>query len=60
MDVLDVFELYADASESKLKNFEKKLSSNMEVKLESEKPKTELHWMTMMEDTMVYLNNIFL
>ena len=42
MDVLDVFELYADASESKLKNFEKKLSSNMEVKLESEKPKTEL------------------
>ena len=58
MDVLDVFELYSDASESKLKNFEKKLSSNMDVKIETEKPKTELRWMTMMEDTMVYINNI--
>ena len=58
MDILDVFELYADASESKIKNFNKKLSSNMEVKIETEKPKTELRWMTMMEDTMVYLNNI--
>ena len=58
MDVLDVFELYSDASESKLKNFEKKLSSNMEVKIETEKPKTELRWVTMMEDTMVYINNI--
>ena len=37
MDVLDVFELYSDASESKLKNFEKKLSSNMDVKIETEK-----------------------
>ncbi len=58
MDLLDVFELYADTSDSKINSFNKKLSSNMEVKIESEKPKTELHWMTMMEDTMVYLNNI--
>ena len=41
MDVLDVFELYSDASESKLKNFEKKLSSNMEVKIETEKYKIQ-------------------
>lgn len=56
--ILDVFELYADTNASKVDSFKDKLSSTMNVKIETTKPKTEIVWITKMEDTLEYLENI--
>lgn len=56
--ILDVFELYADSDENKINKFNEKLTSSMKVRIEKEKPRTELVWIEMMEDTIQYLDNI--
>lgn len=56
--ILDVFELYADANENKVNDFERRVSSSMNVKIESEKPKVENLWIQKMEDTIPYIENI--
>ncbi len=56
--ILDVFELYADADTRKINNFQNKLQSTMDVKIESDKPKIETYWIVMMEQTLTYIENI--
>ncbi len=56
--ILDVFEVYADADERKIKKFKEKVSSNMSVKIETSKPKVESLWIEKMENTLQYLDNI--
>ncbi len=56
--LLDVFDLYADSDARKINNFQNKLQSTMSVKLESDRPKVETYWMVMMEQTLVYIENI--
>ena len=56
--ILDVFELYADADGRKVSNFKSKLTSSMDVYIESDKPKVQNLWIEKMEDTMKYLENI--
>lgn len=55
---LNVFELYADANENKIKNFNTKISSSLDVEIESTKPRVEKLWISKMEDTMPYLEKI--
>ena len=56
--ILDVFELYADSDTKRINNFKNKLMSTMDVTIETNKPKIETLWITMMEDTLVYIENI--
>lgn len=56
--ILDVFEIYADAESRKVDSFNNKLSSKMNVRIESDKPKVESLWIEKMEDTIEYLDNI--
>lgn len=56
--ILDVFELYADSSENKINDFNRRISSTMDVKIESEKPKMEVLWMDKIEKTIPYIENI--
>ena len=55
---LNVFELYADANENKIKNFNTKISSSLDVEIESTKPRVEKLWISKMEDTIPYLEKI--
>jgi len=56
--LLDVFDLYADSDGRKINNFKNKLLSTMDVTIETNKPKIETMWINMMEDTLVYIENI--
>lgn len=56
--ILDVFELYADTDKRKVEAFNNKLSSKMNVRIETDKPKHESRWIEMMENTVEYLDNI--
>jgi len=56
--ILDVFELYADSNENKINDFNRRLSSTMDVKIEAEKPKVEKMWIEKMEFTIPYIENI--
>lgn len=56
--ILDVFELYADSNENKINDFNRRLSSTMDVKIEAEKPKIEGLWMDKVEKTIPYIENI--
>lgn len=56
--ILDVFELYADSNENKINDFNRRLSSTMDVKIEAEKPKVEKMWIEKMETTIPYIENI--
>lgn len=56
--ILDVFELYADSNENKINDFNRRLSSTMDVKIEAEKPKIEGVWMDKVEKTIPYIENI--
>ena len=57
-NLLNVFELYLDADNKKVNNFNNKISSKMTVKIETNKPKDEILWIEKMEDTLPYLENI--
>lgn len=57
-NILDVFEIYADADKRKVDNFNKKLSSKMTVRIESNQPTQQALWVEKMEDTVEYLDNI--
>ena len=56
--LLDVFDLYLDADNKKVEDFTSKIASRMNVIIETNKPKNESLWITKMEDTLVYLENI--
>ena len=56
--LLDVFDLYLDADSNKVDNFMDKISSQMKVVIETNKPKNQSVWIDKMEDTLVYLENI--
>lgn len=56
--ILDVFELYADSNENKINDFNRRLSSSMDVRIETEKPKIEKVWIEKMESTIPYIENI--
>lgn len=56
--ILDVFEVYADSDERRIKKFKEKVSSNMTVRTETNKPKVESLWIEKMEGTIEYLENI--
>lgn len=56
--ILDVFELYADSNENKINDFNRRISSTMDVKIEAEKPKVEKMWIEKMENTIPYIENI--
>ncbi len=56
--ILDVFEVYADSDERRIKKFKEKVSSNMTVRTETNKPKVESLWIEKMEGTLEYLENI--
>ena len=56
--LLDVFDLYLDADNNKVENFNSKISSKMNVIIETNKPRNESLWIEKMEDTLVYLENI--
>lgn len=57
-NILSIFELYADAEDSKIDNFNNKLTSDMTVSMESKNPYIDVVWITKMEDTLPYLENI--
>ena len=56
--LLDVFDLYLDADNNKVENFNNKISSQMKVVIESNKPRNQKKKKKKMEDTLVYLENI--
>ncbi len=56
--VLDVFELYADADNNKGKKFNDKINSKMNVRIETTRPKSQFLWITKMEETIPYIENI--
>ncbi len=57
-NILNIFELYLDADNKKVNSFNTKVSSKMNVKIETNKPKDEILWIEKMEDTLPYLENI--
>lgn len=56
--ILDVFELYADAQNSTVNKFNERLNSKMDVRIETTKPKSQFIWISKMEETLEYLDNI--
>ncbi len=56
--LLNVFELYADADNSDVKKFNERLTSKMDVNIETNRPKSQFLWIQKMEDTGEYLDNI--
>jgi hypothetical protein len=56
--LLNVFELYADADNSDVKKFNERLTSKMDVNIETNRPKSQFLWIQKMEDTVEYLDNI--
>lgn len=56
--LLDVFDLYADAEPRKVNNFNNKLSSTMDVKLEFDRPEVNRTYLDIMELTLPYIENI--
>ena len=56
--LLDVFDLYADADTRKVNNFNNKLSSSMDVKLEFDRPEVNRTYLDIMEATLPYIENI--
>ena len=56
--LLDVFDLYADADPRKVNNFNNKLSSSMDVKLEFDRPEVNRTYLDIMELTLPYIENI--
>ncbi len=56
--LLDVFDLYADADTKKVNNFNNKLSSSMDVKLEFDRPEVNRTYLDIMEATLPYIENI--
>ena len=57
-NVLNVFEVYADADDDVVDAFNNRLRSDMNVRLETNKPKIDVVWISMMENTIEYLDNI--
>lgn len=56
--ILDVFEMYAEADKKRVNDFNSKIESTMDVKIEKTKTKAEDMWIDIMEDTIEYLDNI--
>lgn len=56
--LLDVFEVYAESDKRKINDFNSKLTSQMDVKIERNKSREEDRWIEMMEDTVQYIDNI--
>lgn len=56
--ILDVFELYADTDDNKIKKFNDKIDSKMNVRIETTRPKSQYIWIDKMEETLVYIENI--
>lgn len=56
--LLNVFELYADADNGDVKKFNERLTSKMDVNIETNRPKSQFLWIEKMEDTIEYLDNI--
>lgn len=56
--LLDVFELYADSENGTVNKFNERLNSKMDVRIETTKPKSQFIWISKMEDTLEYLDNI--
>ena len=56
--ILDVFEVYAESDKKKVSDFNNKIESTMDVKIESTKTKAEERWIDIMEETVEYLDNI--
>lgn len=56
--ILDVFELYADTDKRKVDAFNSKLSSKMNIRIETDKTKQDALWIDVMENTIEYIDNI--
>ena len=56
--ILDVFELYADTDKRKVDAFNSKLSSKMNIRIETDKTKQDVLWIDVMENTIEYIDNI--
>ena len=54
-----VVELYESASEEKRKNFSENIESNLHVQTDYEKVIKDTDWITIIEDTIPYIDNIF-
>ncbi len=58
MDRLKILDLYNNSPEKKKENFNKKINSTLEVKLDYDKVDCDYEWLDIMEDTIRYLDNI--
>lgn len=58
MDRLKILDLYNNSSDKKKENFNKKINSTLEVKLDYDKVDCDYEWLDIMEDTIRYLDNI--
>ena len=58
MDELKVFELYNDSNDKKKKDFWKTADTSMELTHNYERNIVDDKWITLMEDTIRYLDNI--
>lgn len=56
--ILDVFEVYADADSQKVQSFNDKLTSTMDVKIETNKINQESLWIDMMEMTIEHIDDV--
>src|SRR5574344_785390 len=58
MKDLEIFDLYNQADTNKISSFTKSLNSSLNVKTDYDKVICNFEWLDMMEDTIVYLDNI--
>jgi len=57
-DSLKIFDVYAESDSSKNNAFLNKIESDLHVKTESNDSSNDYMWLEMMENTIVYLDNI--
>jgi len=57
-DDLRIMDLYKSSSINKISNFSKKLQSNYNIDTNSEKLDVDFEWLELMENTVIYIDNI--
>lgn len=58
LDELQILNLYNDTAAGNLEEFSRNIKSNLNVKIDYDKTENDLEWLTMMEDTIRYIDNI--
>ncbi len=59
MEDLEIFNLYRQKDEKKIKEFKEKIESSLRVQTDYEKVIEDTEWISLMEETVPYLDNIF-